>query len=84
VERLDGNAIGGVLAEIFGTEMTTASRVCLGCGAHGVVAEVHVYIRAPGVVVRCPECESVLMRIVRSADRTWLDLSGLASLELRH
>ena len=78
MERLDGNAIGGLLGEIFGAEMTTASRVCLTCGARGVVAEVHVYVRAPGIVVRCPGCEGVLMRIVRSPDRTWLHLRGAA------
>lgn len=84
MERLDGNAIGGVLAEIFGVDVTTASRVCLGCGSQGVVAEAHVYVRAPGIVMRCPDCESVLLRIVRSPTRTWLDLSGLRALELRH
>ena len=53
MERLDGNAIGGVLAEIFGTEMTVAVGVCGSCGATGPVAELHVYMRAPGIVVRC-------------------------------
>ena len=52
MERLDGNAIGGVLAEIFGTEMTVAVGVCGSCGATGPVAELHVYVRAPGIVVR--------------------------------
>ena len=30
---LDGNAIGGLLLEVFGTEMTAAMCVCGGCGA---------------------------------------------------
>jgi Family of unknown function (DUF6510) len=84
MERLDGNAIGGLLGEIFGAEMTTAFGVCGSCGAGGLVAELHVYVRAPGTVVRCRECESVVMCIVRSPTRTWLDLGGLATLELRH
>ena len=82
MERLDGNAIGGVLAEIFGTEMTIAVGVCGSCGSTGPVAELHVYLRAPGIVVRCPGCESVLLKIVRSERRAWLDLSGLRTLEL--
>jgi hypothetical protein len=82
MERLDGNAIGGVLLEIFGSEMTTATSVCGSCGATAEVAELHVYLRAPGIVVRCPRCESVLMRIVRSPRRTWLDLQGLSTLQL--
>ena len=82
MERLDGNAIGGVLAEIFGTEMTVAVGVCGSCGSTGQVAEMHVYVRAPGIVVRCPDCESVLVKIVQSGQRTWLDLRGLRTIQL--
>jgi hypothetical protein len=82
MERLDGNAIGGILGELLGGEMTAAMGTCSSCGARGIVAELHVYVRAPGVVARCPQCESVLIRVVRSPDRAWLDLSGLAVLEL--
>jgi len=82
--RLDGNAIGGVLHTIFGAEMTVAVGVCRSCGAAGAVAELHVYVRAPGAVVRCPKCENVLMCIVESPDRTWIDLGGLRTLEIRH
>lgn len=80
--RLDGNAIGGLLHEIFGAEMTLAAGTCDSCGATGRVGELHVYVRAPGTVVRCPSCGSVLMRIVRSETRTWLDLRGLRTLQL--
>jgi hypothetical protein len=33
-------------------------------------------------VFRCASCESVLVRIVRSGDRIWLDPSGVSCLEL--
>jgi Zn finger protein HypA/HybF involved in hydrogenase expression len=79
---LDGNAVGGVLAEIFAVEMTAAVGTCAACGATGAVATLRVYMHAPGVVVRCPKCESVLMRIVKDDGRTWLDLRGLRSLQL--
>ena len=36
---LDGNAIGGMLMEVFGTEMTTAVATCGSCGAASQVAE---------------------------------------------
>jgi hypothetical protein len=81
MERIDGNAVGGVLAEIFGREMTIAVSVCGSCGARGPVAELQVYMRAPGIVVRCSTCESVLVKIVQSGRRTWLDLSGTRSLQ---
>jgi hypothetical protein len=81
--KLDGNAIGGLLYEVFGAEMTIATGVCAHCGAVEQVARLDVYVHAPGTVVRCPHCESVVMRIVRAGDRVWLDLSGTRSLELR-
>jgi Family of unknown function (DUF6510) len=80
--KLDGNAIGGLLHEVFGVEMTVATSVCGGCGAVGAVAQLDVYVNAPGTVVRCPQCEQVLMRIVRGRGRIWLDLSGVRTLEL--
>ena len=80
--RLDGNAIGGVLLELFGGEMTAVPGVCAHCGAREQLAVTDVYVHAPGIVVRCRHCEGVLVRIVRGRDRTWLDVSGLRALEL--
>ena len=80
--KLDGNSIGGLLGEIFAAEMTSASSTCAGCGAVNPVGRVDVYVNAPGVVVRCPACQSILMRVVRGRDRIWLDLSGTCCLEL--
>jgi hypothetical protein len=79
--RLDGNAIGGVLLELFGAEMTVASAVCGGCGAHGEMARLDVYLGA-GIVARCSHCDFVMVRIVQGRGRTWIDLSGTASLGL--
>jgi hypothetical protein len=80
--RLDGNAIGGLMLELFGVELTVATGVCGGCGAREQMARLHVYVDAPGVVVRCCHCEGVMMRIVRAPGRAWIDLSGMGSLEL--
>ncbi len=80
--RLDGNAIAGDLMEIFGMELTAAVAVCRECGSHDQMAAMHVYRDAPGTVGRCCHCESVIIRIVRAPGRTYLDLAGVASLEL--
>ena len=80
--KLDGNAIGGLLGDIFILEMTTAEATCAGCGAVNPLGRVEVYVHAPGTVVRCPACESVLMRIVHGRGRYWLDLTGTRCLEL--
>jgi hypothetical protein len=79
--RLDGNAIGGLLLELFGTELTASPCVCGSCGAREAMARLDVYVGA-GIVVRCRHCEGVMIRIVQGHGRTWLDLSGTASLEL--
>jgi Zn finger protein HypA/HybF involved in hydrogenase expression len=79
--RLDGNAAAGILQEIFAAEVTTAVGTCSGCGATDAVGAVHVYMAA-GIVLRCPHCESVLMRIVDGGTRLWIDFGGLRSLEL--
>jgi hypothetical protein len=81
--RLDGNAIGGLLLELFGLELTAAASICGSCGAEEQLARLHVYVDAPGVVVRCCHCEGVMLRIVRAPGRAWIDLTGTGSLELR-
>jgi Family of unknown function (DUF6510) len=78
---LDGNAIGGLLREVFGTEMTAAVGVCGSCGATGPVAETVVYVRTPGTVVRCRTCGAVLMVVVSRRGQNCVDLLGLAALE---
>ncbi len=83
MERLDGNALGGMLYEIFGVEMTVATGVCASCGAHEQVARLEVYVKAPGAVARCPHCGNVVLRIVEGPGRVWLDFSGASSLEIQ-
>jgi hypothetical protein len=46
------------------------------------MAEVRVFDHAPGVVARCPVCDQVLLRLVRSPGHTWLDVSGLTFLQV--
>ncbi len=80
--KVDGNAIAGLLGEIFTMEMTSAESTCAGCGKVHAIGRVDVYMNAPGAVVRCPACTQVLMRIVRGPGRYWIDLSGIRCLEL--
>ena len=82
MDALDGNAVAGLLNQVFGYEMTTATGVCASCGATTLVAELTVYVRAPGAVVRCPSCEAVLIVIVSRREIHCVDLRGLSSLAL--
>jgi hypothetical protein len=77
---LDGNAIGGLLIEVFGTEMTTATGTCASCGSISQVAELAVYMHGLGTEVRCRTCDAVLMTFVQIRGIHCVDLEGLASL----
>ena len=79
-DTLDGNAIGGLLASVFGKDMTMTTSVCGSCGAVSVVAELAVYRPGLGTVVRCRSCDNVLMVFVSLHGTTCTDLMGLASL----
>jgi Family of unknown function (DUF6510) len=80
--ELDGNAIGGLLRDVFGTEMTDVQATCATCGATGPVAETVVYLRGPGTVVRCKNCTSLLMVITQVHGLNCVDLEGLAALDV--
>jgi len=81
MEALDGNAIAGLLMEVFGTEMTTATGACASCAAVALLAEQLVYNRAPGTVVRCRSCTGVLMVLVEVRGIHCVDRRGLGALD---
>ena len=80
MEALDGNAIAGRLIDVFGAEMTTATGVCGSCGARRQVAELMVYVQAPGTVARCPTCEAVVMVLAEIRGIVCVDLRGIEML----
>jgi uncharacterized Zn finger protein len=77
---VDGNAVAGLLHDVFGAEMTEATGTCANCGASAQVGAIHVF-RAAGVVLRCPRCGSVLAKIVTRRADACVDLSGLRALD---
>jgi hypothetical protein len=77
---LDGNAIAGQLLDVFGAEMTTATGTCASCGTSAQLAELAVYLRGPGTIVRCRTCESIVMVLVTIREVTCVDLRGLSAL----
>jgi predicted RNA-binding Zn-ribbon protein involved in translation (DUF1610 family) len=81
VEPLDGNAIAGELFEIFGREMTAATGACSSCGATSQVAQLRVYMQAPGAVARCPGCGEVVIVIVDIRGTLRIDTSGFGLVD---
>jgi hypothetical protein len=80
MEELDGNAVGGLLREVYGAEMTIAATECAHCGAAGVLAECTVYLGGPGAVVRCRTCGGVLLVVVEIRGVRCVDSRGLSRL----
>jgi hypothetical protein len=80
--RLDGNAVGGLLNEIFPFEMTAAEATCAGCGTAGPIGRMMLYQHPMGAILRCAACDTALMRITHLRGFYRLDLSGVTYLRL--
>jgi len=81
-DYLDGNAAAGELSRIFAVDVTAAEGQCAHCGATKPFAEAHLYMKGPGLVARCPDCEQVLLRLVNVRDRVYLDIRGMTYMSL--
>lgn len=79
---LDGNAIGGVLIEVFGSEMTTTPSECAHCGHVAEMGALLAFTQAPGTVLRCPTCENIVLRIVETPQAIYLDARGATYLRI--
>ena len=80
--RLDGNAAAGMLQEIFPFEMTTVEATCAGCSQINVVGALMVYKHGMGTIVRCPSCDTALIRVAKTRGRYWLDVRGVRVLQI--
>ena len=81
-EHLDGNALAGPLSDLFTFDPTTASARCGGCGEVAVLARAMVYGEPDTYVVRCANCDDVLMTIVQAPDRFCIELRGMTWLQI--
>ncbi len=79
---LDGNAVAGLLATVFSAELTASPGECAHCHTVSLVGTLRAYVRGPGVVLRCPACAEVVLRIVETPTATLIDSSGVARLRL--
>ena len=78
---LDGNAIAGLLREVFAVEMTTAIGTCDDCGAAEPIGAAHVF-RGAGIVMRCAHCDNALVTIVKDDVRVRIGFRGVRTLQL--
>lgn len=80
--RLDGNAAAGTLQAIFAFEVTRVQATCAGCGTTNPIGATAAYMHGMGTIVRCPVCDTALIRVAHGKGRTWLDLRGVRVLQI--
>jgi hypothetical protein len=80
--HVDGNALAGVLSQVFRFEPTTARGRCASCGTIAVLAEGMVYGGEQGLVLRCHSCDGVLLVAVPDGEVIRLQLRGIGWLQL--
>ena len=73
---LDGNAAAGALSEIYGDDMTTILAECGSCGQVNHIGGLVAYVHAPGIVLRCTACSTVMIRIVQTPRGNLVDVRG--------
>jgi hypothetical protein len=80
---VDGNAVAGLLQDVFGLEMTASPAECAHCGQVNELGALLAFTQAPGAVLRCPACEEVVLRIVETPNAIYLDARGAARIRLQ-
>jgi hypothetical protein len=77
---VDGNALAGLLQDLFNVEMTVAPVECAFCGRSGEMGSLWAFTASPGYILRCPACQNVILRLVTTPDKIYLDARGAAYL----
>jgi Family of unknown function (DUF6510) len=82
--KLDGNAMAGLMQELFVGDITAARGACGACGSIADIGEQDAFMfpLSPGAVLRCAGCEGVLMVIVRTRTSLRIGFQGLAWIEV--
>ena len=82
MSHVDGNAIVGALSLAMGTDVAGATGVCAECGHDHPFAEARVYLRCPGMVMRCPSCSAAEIVLIEIDHQLLLTIRGLATIRL--
>jgi hypothetical protein len=78
----DGNGVAGMLQEIFLAEITTATRLCDGCGEEHPIGAHRAYTGA-GTVLRCPSCGAMAATVTARPDDYVVGFTGAWRFERR-
>lgn len=76
--RLDGNAIAGEFQMLMGFDVTTLVVQCAHCHNDNLFARLLAYVRAPGIVLRCPGCGFTVIQYVKTPTSIILNVEGIS------
>lgn len=81
---LDGNALAGMLSEVFAMDVTASRGACVRCGVVGALGEQHLYMNpgSPGAVLRCHRCEGMLLVVVHREGTLRVAAPGLRWMDI--
>jgi Family of unknown function (DUF6510) len=68
---------------IFPFEMTLAQVTCTGCGATNAIGATAAYMHGMGTVIRCPSCDTALIRVAQVRGHSLLDMRGVRVLQMK-
>jgi NAD-dependent SIR2 family protein deacetylase len=77
----DGNEVAGILDQVLTVEATLIERRCQSCGARQPLA-VHRAYHGAGIVLRCPDCEDVAIRIAPQDGCLFVEWRGTYRIEM--
>lgn len=78
--RVDGNAVAGLLSDLFDGDVTLLAGVCGGCGAVASLAEAVVELDETAAIARCRSCTHTLFTVLRDGDEVRLRFGALGEL----
>ena len=80
VEKVQDTKYGAALREVFAKDVTAALATCIGCGLQEAVGALLEYGQSMGVILRCPRCDTAMLRVVRTPGWLRIDASGISLL----
>jgi len=80
---LNGNAAASLLQHIFVPDITVAKIRCEACDCTIGVGSLPLYAAPMGAVLKCADCQSVLMRAVETPHGLWLEMTGVRYLKFQ-
>lgn len=77
---VDGNAVAGMLWDVFGADVTAVIGVCGSCGARARLAQAVVELDDVAAIVRCRACTHTLFTVLRDGGGMRLVIGSLGEL----